>query len=226
MALPALSTNAWGSNAVRRLAWLALVLGLAAWSADFLYGVFLKYQGSNAASMGMFADRKGWLFTHLAGGALTIALGPVQLLRQAVDAVRPAHRWTGRVYLMGLLVACTGAAGLLATSPAPVEIRVAFGATMLAWVATAAVGIAAIRRGQVTTHRAWMMRNYWVTLAPVSFRLLLPSAIALGLTPSPGLIATLLWASWVTPLLLHEAVVRLLRIGRAGDTLSAPEPFA
>ena len=203
-------------NAVRRLIWVALLLGLAAWSADFLYGVFLKYRVSNPDSMGLFADREGWLFTHLAGGALTIALGPVQLLRQALDAVRPVHRWTGRVYLMGLLVACTGAVGLLVTSPAPVEIRAAFGATMLAWVATAAVGIAAIRRGQVTVHRAWMVRNYWVTLAPVSFRLLLPSVIALGLTPSPGLIATLLWASWVTPLLLHEAVVRLLRIGRTG----------
>ena len=106
---------------MRRLIWLALLLGLAAWSADFLYSVFLKYQGSNPESMGLFVDRKDWLFMHLAGGALTIAL---------------------------------------------------------------------------------------------------------GLTPSPSLIATLLWASWVTPLLLHEAVVRLFRIGRAGSALSAPEPFA
>lgn len=193
---------------MRRLTWLALLLGLAAWSADFLYGVFLKYQGSNPENLGLFVDRTGWLFVHLAGGALTIALGPIQLLRQAVDVVRPVHRWTGRMYLTGLLVACTGAAGLLATSPAPTGIRVAFGATMLAWLTTAALGITAIRRGRVAVHRAWMMRNYWVTLAPVIFRLLLPSAITLGLTPSPTLIAALLWASWVTPLLLHEAVVR------------------
>ena len=54
-----------------------------------------------------------------------------------------------------------------------------------------------------------MTRNYAVTLAPVIFRLSLPAAIASGLMPSPTLIATLLWCSWIVPLLVCEGVRRL-----------------
>ena len=60
-----------------------------------------------------------------------------------------------------------------------------------------------------------MVRHYAVTLAPILFRLSLPLAIAGGLAPSPALIATLLWCSWVVPLLACETVRRLAGLWRA-----------
>lgn len=191
---------------MRRLSWFALLAVFAWLSGDFLSSTYIKYQGSDPQSLGLFLGRKGWLYTHLAGGALTIVLGLPQLLRQRLEARRPVHRWTGRLYLLGMLIASIGAVGLITTSPAPNAIRVAFAATTIVWLTTAAVAVAAVLRGRMTTHRNWMLRNYLVTLAPVAFRLLLPATLSLGLAPSPGVIATLLWASWSFPLLVFEVL--------------------
>jgi hypothetical protein len=95
-----------------------------------------------------------------------------------------------------------GAAALIATSPAPMPIRVAFAATEAAWLVVASAGLLAIRRGQVVLHQRWMLRAYLVTLAPVVFRIALYAAVDAGMAPSPNMIAALLWGSWAVPLLV------------------------
>jgi len=183
-----------------------LLVAAVVWSVHFLFGVFDKYRHVDAATYTFFWDRRAWLWTHLAGGALALVLGPVQFLTQWPRARGRLHRWSGRVYLVGMLVAATGATGLIATSPAPFGIRLAFAATAWAWLLTALVGLVAIGRGQVQRHRLWMTRSYLVTLAPVTFRLLLPvPGVFAVLPPPPEGIAWLLWLSWALPLALHQA---------------------
>ncbi|WP_213603530.1 DUF2306 domain-containing protein [Pseudoxanthomonas japonensis] len=203
------------SRLALRLAWAGLWLLLAIASAEFLIAAYGKYRHLDSAAYGMFMTRRGWLWLHLAGGLTTVLLGPVQFLTQWRLRQPRLHRLTGRIYLVGMLVAATGATGLIATSPAPFAIRAAFAATALAWLTTALTGLAAILRGAVERHRRWMVRNYAVTLAPIIFRLSLPLAIAGGLAPSPALIATLLWCSWIVPLLACEAVRRLAGLRRS-----------
>ncbi|KAF1724547.1 DUF2306 domain-containing protein [Pseudoxanthomonas japonensis] len=203
------------SRLALRLAWAGLWLLLAIASVEFLLAAYGKYRHLDSAAYGMFMTRRGWLWLHLAGGLTTVLLGPVQFLTQWRLRQPRLHRLTGRIYLVGMLVAATGAIGLIATSPAPFAIRAAFAATALAWLTTALTGLAAILRGAVERHRRWMVRNYAVTLAPIIFRLSLPLAIAGGLAPSPALIATLLWCSWIVPLLVCEAVRRLAGLRRS-----------
>nr|WP_298131738.1 DUF2306 domain-containing protein [uncultured Pseudoxanthomonas sp.] len=198
-----------------RLAWAGLWLLLGIASIEFLLNAYAKYRHLDSGAYGMFMTRRGWLWLHLAGGLTTVLLGPVQFLTQWRRRNPRLHRLSGRVYLIGMLVAATGATGLIATSPAPFAIRLAFAATALAWLTTGLTGLVAIRRGAVDRHRRWMVRNYAVTLAPIIFRLSLPVAITAGLAPSPDLIAALLWASWVVPLLVCEAVRRLARRWRS-----------
>jgi len=194
--------------------WLPARLGLGlllvaavAWSAHFLFGVFDRYRHVDPATYTFFWDRRAWLWTHLAGGGLTLVLGPLQFLTQWPRAHARLHRWSGRLYLIGMLIACTGATGLIATSPAPFGIRLAFAATAWAWLLTALAGLVAIRRGQVRRHRTWMTRSYLVTLAPVIFRVFLhlPGIFSV-LPPPPEGIAWLLWLSWLLPLVVHAAV--------------------
>jgi uncharacterized membrane protein len=203
------------SRLALRLAWAGLWLLLAIASVEFLIAAYGKYRHLDSAAYGMFMTRRGWLWLHLAGGLTTVLLGPVQFLTQWRLRQPRLHRLTGRIYLVGMLVAATGATGLIATSPAPFAIRAAFAATALAWLTTALTGLAAILRGAVERHRRWMVRNYAVTLAPIIFRLSLPLAIAGGLAPSPALIATLLSCSWIVPLLVCEAVRRLAGLRRS-----------
>ena len=211
------------SHLALRLAWAGLWLLLAIASVEFLIAAYGKYRHLDSAAYGMFMTRRGWLWLHLAGGLTTVLLGPVQFLTQWRRRNPRLHRLTGRIYLVGMLVAATGATGLLATSPAPFAIRAAFSATALAWLTTALTGLVAIRRGAVDQHRRWLVRNYAVTLAPVIFRLSLPLAIAGGLAPSPTLIATLLWCSWIVPLLACEAVRRLAGVWRRTHTSTPAE---
>lgn len=198
----------------RRIGWGVAWAALGLLSFQFLLEVYGKYHDTAAETYAMFLSRRGWLWTHLAGGTITIILGPLQFLTRWPRIYPRLHRWIGRVYLAGMLIAVTGATGLIASSPAPVEIRAAFAATELAWLTTVLIALVAIYRGQVAVHRRWMSRNYLVTLSPISFRILLPASIAIGLTPSPALIATLLWLSWALPLLLIESMFRILDVTR------------
>lgn len=188
---------------VTRVAWALLWLALAVVSAEFVRHVYLKYAALDSPAYAMFMTRRGWLWCHLGGGAVGLLLGALQFATQRWRRWPRLHRWLGRAYFAGMVVAMVGAVGLIATSPAPPAIRVAFAATALAWLVTGSVGLVAIWRGQVLRHQRWMVRAYLATLAPVVFRLSLPFAVSLGITPSPGLIALLLWASWVVPLSVY-----------------------
>lgn len=215
-----------GSRLGVRLAWAVLWLLLGIASLEFLVAAYGKYRHLDSAAYGMFMTRRSWLWMHLAGGLTTVLLGPAQFFTQWRQRHPRPHRMMGRIYLSGMLVAATGAVGLIASSPAPFAIRLAFSATALAWLTTALTGLVAIRRGAVEKHRRWMVRNYAVTLAPILFRLSLPLAIASGLAPSPTLIASLLWCSWTVPLLACEAVRRLAGLwGPARARPAEPMPF-
>lgn len=181
-----------------------LWLVLAAVGGSFLHAAYLKYSSLASPAYAMFVTRHGWLWCHLAGGGLGVMLGLVQLLTQRWPRAWRVHRWSGRAYFAGMLVAMVGAAGLIATSPAPMEIRIAFAATAVAWLVTGGIGLVAILRPDVLAHRRWMVRAYLVTLAPAVFRLALAGAVDHGIAPSPGLIAWMLWASWVVPLFAYQ----------------------
>lgn len=206
---------------VRRIGWAVVWLALGMISIDFLLAVYGKYHHPDSGAYSMFLSRRGWLWTHLAGGALTIVLGPLQFLTRWPRAYPRLHRWMGRSYMVGMLIACVGATGLIATSPAPFEIRAAFAGTALAWLTTALVALIAIHRGRVWSHRRWMIRNYLVTLSPIVFRIFLQAQIAMGLAPSPAMIATLLLLSWLLPLLLYEGAYRIVDLVRAAPAQRA-----
>lgn len=222
------SAVGYRQNRWLRVALVFLLLLLAAWCFNFLLSVFDKYRHVDPATYTMFWTRRAWLWTHLAGGTLAILLGLVQLLTQWPRAFNRVHRWTGRGYLLGILIASTGAVGLIATSPAPFSIRLAFAATALAWLSTSLLGLRAILRGQVQVHRRWMVRAFLVTLAPITFRLLIQTPGLMALAAPPDVIAVMLWVSWMLPLLLYEVARRLLepRLARTSSRLASPTPLA
>ncbi len=206
-----------------RVMWALLWLALAAFAAEFVRHVYLKYAALDSPAYAMFLTRRGWLWCHLGGGAVGIVLGTLQFATQRWRRHAWVHRWVGRAYFAGMLVAMLGATALIATSPAPMPIRVAFAATEAAWLVVASVGLLAIRRGQVALHRRWMVRAYLVTLAPVVFRIALYGAVGAGMAPSPNTIAALLWGSWAVPLLVYALGRWLADAAKRGTrTTAAP----
>lgn len=214
-------------RAAWRVAKLLLWLAAAWFCIEFLLIAYGKYRHLGSDAYALFAERHGWLWTHLAGGAVTLLLGPVQLLTPWWRTRARWHRGVGRAFLIAMLVACTGAAGLIATSPAPMGIRLAFASTALAWLTCALVGMRAVARGQIALHRPAMTCCYLVTLAPVTFRLMIRIPGLMALASPPTMIATLLWVSWALPLMVYLAGRRLTgAASRPSDPAPVGTPFA
>ncbi len=191
-------------------------------AAEFLSIAYQKYAHLDAGSYGMFWTRREWLWTHIGGGLLTIVLGALQFLPGIRRRYPRLHRWTGRSFLLGMLVACAGAVGLILTSPAPVAIRIAFASTALAWLVTAFMGYRAIRGGQVEMHRRWMIGCYLVTLAPVTFRALIRIPGMMEIASPMVMIPTLLWLSWAVPLMVYGVGQFMVGRTRTSDLRRGP----
>jgi uncharacterized membrane protein len=193
--------------AVRRWIWAAAMVLVVFFVAHAAQRFFVFSE----ASYRNFWVNRYWLLPHLIGGAIALLAGGAQFwagLRKRRPAV---HRWTGRVYLVGVVI---GAASAYVLSFRAV-LGWAFGtATFVmasAWVVATAMGFAAIRSGQVTAHREWMLRSYVVAFGFVTFRLMLISPLFAGLGSLPERLTVLLWLSWTVPLLIAEVALQWRR---------------
>jgi uncharacterized membrane protein len=186
--------------AVAALAWLALT---------FLLRDPLHYLvDPSPESFGRFWPNRPWLLAHVLGGTAALLLGPLQFSVR-LRARRPAlHRWMGRGYLAGVLLAAVPSFYLAFFAE-----EASFGAALLVlavvWLATSGRALLAIRRGDRARHREWMIRSYLVTFAFVTFRFL-------GILPVWGVFGAHREAvagtlAWLLPLLVAERGFRRRR---------------
>lgn len=117
---------------------------------------------------------QGAFYVHIAGGTVALVGGALQFWRGLRERMPRVHRWVGRTYLLG--VAVGGVAGLIIapSSPAGYVGLFGFGALGVLWLITGWRAYRAIRRRDVPSHQAWMIRNYALTYAAVTLRLWLP----------------------------------------------------
>jgi uncharacterized membrane protein len=152
---------------------------------------------------------------HVVPGGIFIALLPVQLSRPIRARFPALHRWTGRL-LVTLAVAIGAAAlffGVGMPFGGPAEAIMI--ALVAAWFFTALIrAYAAIRRGDVASHREWMLRTVAVAIG-VSVVRVVGVATDLTLTPA-GLSAVnafvvALWIGWPATIAVCEWWIRHTR---------------
>jgi len=189
-------------------------------AAGSLVGVFLVVLGARLLiidaipfitdvspdKFGRFWPRRDWLLTHIAGSGLALLIGPFQfwsgLRRHSVRV----HRWTGRLYVVGVFIGGLAAFYLASHAGQGATFGVSLGALGVAWWTTTGMAYFAIRRGHVSQHKEWVIRSYVVTFTFVTTRAL----AELGALPSLGRdpFATLVWLSWSMPLLGVEVILQ------------------
>ncbi|MBO3747009.1 DUF2306 domain-containing protein [Streptosporangiaceae bacterium NEAU-GS5] len=149
---------------------------------------------------------------HIVTVSVFSVLGAFQFARP-LRRRRPAwHRRAGRVVVFSGILAVTSGLWMAVYYPHPVGdgplvevFRLIFGTVMLV---SLLLGLAAIRRGEVATHRAWMTRGYAVALgAGTQAFTLLPMAFISG-PPDEVLRGLLMGAGWVLNLAVAEWVIR------------------
>ncbi|MEM7099421.1 MAG: DUF2306 domain-containing protein [Pseudomonadota bacterium] len=140
---------------------------------------------------------------HVLGGGTILILGGFQFWASFRTRQPRWHRISGRIYL--ILVAIGGVAGLFLATRSMGGLVAHFGFGMLAviWLFTGWQAYAAIRRGDVPSHRAWMIRNYALALAAVALRIYL-GLFSVAPVPFDQAYQAVAWISWVPNLVIVE----------------------
>lgn len=164
------------------------------------------------------------LLVHVFSAVFALLLGSVQFSARLRGRYPRAHRMAGRLYL-GVGVALGGASGLYLAFHAfggPIA-RAGFALLAAAWLHTGWQAYRAIRRGDVPAHRAWMVRNWSLTLAAVTLRIYLPLSMALGIDFATAY-AAIAWLCWVPNLLVAQAWLAARAVRHPAAIAGAPSP--
>ncbi len=196
--------------------WLvgAGLLLVAAVSLRFVVHYALPYFGFDPAYFKDFWPHRTRLIFHIGGGIVTLFCGPLQFWTGLRQRAITFHRWTGKLYLMGMAVGAVGGYSLAIYSK-PEGYGLAIMVMCTAWVFTTAVAYSAILRGLVSLHKEWMVRSYLVTFAFVTIRFTienLPSITARLAGSPPERVINVVWISWSLPLAVYELILQTRRI--------------
>jgi uncharacterized membrane protein len=149
---------------------------------------------------------------HIIGATVYCLLGAFQFA-SGFRRRRPGwHRAAGRILVPSGIIAALAGLWMTLFYPRPADvgdlvegIRVVFGSAM---VLSIVLGLAAIRRRDITGHRAWMMRGYAIALAAGTQAFTqLPWILIVGPTGKLSK-ATLMFLGWAINLGVAEWVIR------------------
>jgi len=229
-----------GDRGRHRVRWTVLALSCLAvaafFSGQYAQGNLDTLARSHVGLAGTYAHRpvavQVAFYLHITFAGLALALGPLQFAGSIRRRWPAVHRWTGRGYLAA--VAVGSAAGLVMSCFSSVAIAgfLGFGALAVLWAWTGWRGLRAIRGGDVSSHQAWMTRNFALTYAAVTLRLELALLMAVQLLATGGgmkveqayhdAYAAMPFVCWIPNLVIAELILR--RRGLPSLRLAPAEP--
>ncbi len=199
-------------RAVMIVAWIGILTLAVGFVIKYVLFYFRHYE---AASFDSYWPRRPWLFLHISGGTVALLIGPLQFWTGLRQRNLTVHRWTGRLFLLGVAVGVTGSIGLAVMAVGTWAFEVGLMGLASAWLVTTAMAYVSIRKGLVALHKEWMIRAYVVTFAFVFFRILSDYTPMSRLRPENDRDITIAWACWVVPVAVTELIFQIRRMGSA-----------
>ncbi len=180
-----------------------IALGVACY-AIFVYAFLPLGSLVHPDMMAVYQLRPAGIYLHVFASAIALILGPFQFLSKFQQTNPVLHRWMGRTYL-GIGVLIGGIAGLYMAAYAygGHVAQLGFATLAVLWLYTGSRAYTAIRSGNVSEHRRWMIRNFSLTLAAVTLRLYLPFSMATGVEFALAYQA-IAWLCWIPNLVIAE----------------------
>jgi uncharacterized membrane protein len=210
MSATALSVPTAGRN-WKRVGWVLLLLGAVFAAGNAVMFMVVEGHGSPDIKGRFFGTAiAGW--AHTMGGAIAALIGPFQLITKLRTSWPRVHVWMGRTYLLAVLAGSLAGLFFAPQADGGVIGNIGFATLGVFWFYSAGRAYLSIRRGDVQTHRRWMLRNYALTFGAATLRLELPLLIIFGGLGFQAAYTTVAWLSWVPNWLIVEW---WLRRGRA-----------
>lgn len=208
-----------------RVGWAFVLLsaaGIAAFAViPYLTAPLTDLAREGVGVAGNYTDRmpviQSALYVHILSGGLALVLGPLQFWRGLRTRIPRVHRWIGRAYLAAVILGGVSGLALAPFNQVGWVGLFGFGAVSVLWVVTGWRAYAAIRRRDVASHQAWMIRNYALTYAAVTLRIWLPLLIMAPLvvrqpideaTAFQNAYAAVPFLAWLPNLIVAEWLIR------------------
>jgi uncharacterized membrane protein YozB (DUF420 family) len=212
-----LPRSGYSPNFPAKIAVSACILAVAvAFIGKYVFRYYLNYNEAAftdaVRGAANYWRMRGWLLMHISGGMIAALTGPFQFWTGFRARFAKIHRWTGRLFLLGVSIGCIGAVRLAVATAFGWANAVWLMALAFAWSTTTGMAYYAIIKGQVSVHKEWMVRAYVVTFAFVTFRLLNDYPPLSRLQPGNDRVNTIGWACWAIPLLITELIMQARRI--------------
>ena len=222
-----------------RAGWLAVVLtslGIAAFAVTpYLTASLESLSQSDSGGLAEAYAGRPWFvlvafYAHIVAGGIALVVGPFQFWRGLRTRHPLVHRSMGRVYLTAVGIAALGGLAIAPISQAGLTGLFGFGALGVLWLVTGWRAYRSIRRGDVASHQAWMIRNFALTYAAVTLRLGLFALILVQVPFSGGefdfgtafanAYVAMAFLAWLPNLLIAEWLIR--RRGLPSYRLTTP----
>lgn len=157
----------------------------------------------------LFASHYVSIAVHALPSSLALLIGPFQFVTRIRVRYPKAHRISGQVYMVSIVLGSIAALFAATYSVSGFSVQVAFYILTAAWLYTLYQAYTTIRRGEVQLHRVWMIRNYALTFAAVTLRIYLMTGLALQENFFPSLsfddvYHASAWASFLVNALVAE----------------------
>lgn len=189
---------------------ITAVLLLAAALRFWLHDAFPYMADYTETGYRRYWPNRHHLLLHILGGSLALLTGPVQLWSGLRRWQPRLHRALGYVYMGG--VALGASASFYLTFHTRPDFGLALFVLAIMWWVAIAMAYIAIRNRRLDAHREWMIRSYIVTFAFVSYRYGVGLSVFDGL--GSGREASVLWLSWVVPMMFFELYLQRTRVFR------------
>jgi uncharacterized membrane protein len=210
--------------------WTLAVGGTKALNAVFDSRWFLPGPGWVAGDPmyeGLF-DFPAWAVAHFVTALAFVILVPFQLSAYLRNRYRVAHRIVGWVAVTcGVVFALTGLVLPQVMPARPFGERAFFTIAGLGYLFLLWRGVAAARRGDIPTHRRWMLRVTALALSPATWRVIFPFFAATGIDSINrfwDLFTAALWTAAGINFGIVEWWLYLTSRARARPALSAGSP--
>lgn len=171
-----------------------------------------------------FIARPWGINPHAFFGGTGLLLGALQFLPAIRRRIR-LHRILGRIYVVACLVTGTAGVYMAAYSYGGWITHVGFALLGIFLLIATTKAFLVIRRGDVESHKRWMIRSYALMFAAVMLRLELPFMIFALSMEFRDAYLIVAWLCWVPNLLVAELINGGLRMrGTAPQQLHYPSP--
>ncbi|MGI4896563.1 MAG: DUF2306 domain-containing protein [Janthinobacterium lividum] len=205
----------------------------------------LQYAGASLESLvprnvglaSTYADRplpvQVAFYAHITFAGLALLLGPFQFSRTLRGRHVRLHRAIGRAYILACLLGGVAAFVMSFFSSVGLLGFFGFGSLAVIWLLVTVTAYRAIRRRDVASHQAWMMRSFALTYAAPTLRLwlfaLLIPQLFLGVSFEEAYVnayAPVPFLAWLPNLVICEFMIRrrglpALRLTAAPDTVAS-----